>query len=121
MLGLSFMSACGGSSGASISAINPNFFSSSVSDSTMVGAFNPTGFSSSQVRKLVGDTCIGSLGGFNTQSREDGLTAFSATCASWHSGASVLEFERTSGSNVMIEITGSVEGNLVFARLDTKV
>lgn len=117
----SILSACGGTSGASISSSNPNFFSSRVSEGTMLGAFNPVGFSAKDVRKLVSETCTGALGGLNTQPREDGLTAFSATCASWRSGARAVEFERAGGSTVIIEITGSKLGNILYDRIETNI
>ena len=117
----SILSACGGTSGPSLSTSNPNFFSSRVSEGTMLGAFNPAGFSAKEVRKVVAETCTGALGGFNTQPREDGLTAFSATCAAWRSGARAVEFERASGSVVIIEITGSKSGNLLYDRIETSV
>lgn len=112
------LSACGGSSAVSLSAGNPGFFTGRVSDSTMVGTFNPAGFSGPQIRKLVGETCAGSLQSFGTQSRDDGLVAFSAACASWRSGARFVEFEKTGGSSVVVEITGSNSGNIVYDRFD---
>ncbi len=121
LLAFSALSSCGGSSGANISATNPGFFSSRVSDETMRGVFNPQGFSTAQVRKLVAETCTSALGSFNAQPREDDLAAFSATCASWRSGAGVVEFERAGGSNVVIEITGSNAGNLLYDRIDTSL
>lgn len=121
-LSLFTLAACGGSSGASLSASNPNFFSSSVSDGTMTGAFNSSGYNKTQVRNLLTATCDGRLSGFGTQSRSDGLVAFTATCPTWKNGARSVEYERTTVSNVLIEITGSDGlGNLSYNRIETAV
>ena len=110
---------CGGSSGGSISVENPDFFVGRVSDGKMTGAFNPAGFSESQVRKLVAQTCVGEqLTGFNTQSREDGLFAFAATCNSWIDQARAVEYERIDGMGLVIEITGTDgAGGLTYSRI----
>lgn len=121
-LSLFTLAACGGSSGASLSASNPNFFRGSVSDGAMTGAFNSSGYNKTQVRNLLTATCDGRLSGFATQSRSDGLVAFTATCPTWKSGARAVEYERTNGSNVLIEITGSDgSGNLYFDRIETAI
>ncbi|MEM9912169.1 MAG: hypothetical protein AAF922_15435 [Pseudomonadota bacterium] len=115
------LSACGGSDSSSLSISNPNFFTGQVSDGVMTGSFNSQGFTSTQVRTLVAETFDGPISGFGTQGQDSGLTAFTASCATWKSGARLVEYERTEGSNVLIEITGAVSGNILFDRIETSV
>ena len=116
------LGACGGgSSGAGIATSNPNFFSGSVSEATMTGSFNPAGYSAAQVQGLVSQVCAdGGLAGFGTAPREDGLTGFSASCATWRDNARAVEFERTGPQSVMIEITGSSSGNMTYSRIEAQ-
>lgn len=121
LAGLSLLAACGGSA-TSISQSNPNFFAADVEGSVLSGAFNPQGYSAAQVRTLLGETCAGPLGGFNSQSQESGLVAFSATCAQPKNGARFVEYERKAGSTVLIEILGGDDsGNVTFNTLEVEV
>lgn len=120
---MSAMSACsGGSSAVDISTRNPGFFAGRVPDGAMQGAYNPAGFSTAQVQKLVTETCQQrQLTGFNTQDRTDGLVGFVAGCNAWRDDARVVEFERSGRSGVVIEITGVVSGSVTYKRIDTTV
>ncbi|MEM1079185.1 MAG: hypothetical protein AAGI09_11700 [Pseudomonadota bacterium] len=92
---LSILAACGGSSGASMSLSNPDFFLGRVSEGVMTGSFNVAGFTSGEVRKLVSDACSAGLTAFGDQRGENGLSLFSATCAEWISDARLVEYQRT--------------------------
>lgn len=85
----------------------------------MSGQFNPNGFSTTQVQKLVSQTCQGALTGFSAQVLETGLTGFAATCAAWIDDAARVEYQRSTGSNVVIEITGVNNGNLTYNAIKT--
>lgn len=119
-LALGFLAACGGGSATEITRSNPNFFLGKVdgAELQMSGVYNPAGFNSSQVRKLVGATCpSGRLSGFGEQPA-DGLTSFSASCdGGFGPEIGLVEFERIQGSTVLLEITGSDgRGNLLFGK-----
>lgn len=117
------LAACsGGSSATEISTRNSGFFLGRVSDGTMQGAYNPAGFNATQVQKLITETCQqGQLTGFATQDRTDGLIGFGATCTAWRDNARAVEYERSGGSGVVIEITGSASGSITYSRIDTTV
>jgi len=113
------LAACSsGGSATNVSQDNPNFFLGRVADQAISGAYNSDGFSAGAVRTLVQKTCTGTLTGFGTQPTDNGLTAFTANCTAFRSGARAVEFERTSGGLVVIEITGSVNGNIVYDRIN---
>ncbi|MGB0958789.1 MAG: hypothetical protein ACPGVK_00945 [Halocynthiibacter sp.] len=120
---LSTLIACsGGSSATSLSAKIPGFFLGRVTDQAMHGAYNPNGFSASQVQTLVGQTCQGGyLTGFSTQARSDGLIAFAGTCNAWKNGARLVEYERSGGTGVVIEITGRASGSMTYNRINTHI
>ncbi|MEO1639946.1 MAG: hypothetical protein AAFU41_11960 [Pseudomonadota bacterium] len=116
--------ACG-ASGSQISMENPDFFSGRVDRDTqqLSGTYNSSGYSEQQVRRLVASVCqSGTLVSFG-QAPADGLIRFTSTCRGGYiSGARAVEFEKTSPSNVSIEVLGSDgSGNLVFDSLQVSL
>ncbi|MEM8774011.1 MAG: hypothetical protein AAGF53_03195 [Pseudomonadota bacterium] len=89
----------------------------------MTGAYDPSSFSSTQVRKLVTAVCAsGRLSGFSEAER-DGLVEFSAMCSGgFASSVGFVEFERVSSSIVLIETTGGDgRGNVVFGEKQVSI
>ena len=120
---LSLLASCsGGFSATELSTRNSGFFVGRVTDNAMQGAYNPEGFTATQVQKLVSETCgQGPLTGFTTQSRSDGLVSFAATCSAWRDGARAVEYERSGGSGVVVEITGVVSGSITYSRISATI
>ncbi len=72
------LAACDGGAGAARS--NPNSFTVDVRDGKMTGIYNPAGFDSKKVQKLLAANCPNrKLGSYGEQAK-DGLIAFTATC-----------------------------------------
>ncbi|WP_109316301.1 hypothetical protein [Pseudovibrio ascidiaceicola] len=113
---------CSGSAG--ISKRNPDYFGAKERDGALSGVYNPAGFSSAQVRKLVGTLCQDKrLEGFS-EARSDGLVAWKTGCANGvRSGVGFVEFQRIDGSReIMVETTGSNDsGHLVYTRQKVKL
>ena len=84
---------------------NPNYFSADISAGRLTGQYNPSGFSTAEVRDLLAANCTGGqLSGYG-ETPVDGLVAFTATCkggTSAHGGS--MEFERN-GDQVISEGT----------------
>lgn len=115
---LTLLAACGGGSGETITLKTPTFFSGKVDGATMNGLYNPNGYSAVQVKTLVSNVCAsGRVSGFAREQREDGLVSFAASCREWNGFARFVEFEKTTGNQVLIEITGAQNGNLTYSKI----
>ncbi|KZK77745.1 hypothetical protein PsW64_03373 [Pseudovibrio sp. W64] len=116
------LTAC--SSSAGISKKNPDYFGAKEREGSLSGVYNPAGFSSAQVRRLLGTLCQGGqLEGFS-EARSDGLVSWKTNCANGiRSGVGFVEFQRIDGSSeIMVETTGSNgSGNLVYTRQKVKL
>lgn len=102
MIGL--VAACGSS--ADIARDNPNYFGTKIEDGKLLGSYNPAGFDrtlvQSQIKKLCVDKKIGSYG----EAPQDGLTAFTATCANGTAyKGGFAEIERLPSGNFSFEGT----------------
>lgn len=87
----------------------------------MSGYFNAAGFSAKQVKTLVSKVCTTSVSGFASQTAENGLQQYSATCSAWKIDARYVEFERMSGAEVLIEIMGANKGNIVYDKMSVNL
>lgn len=104
---LAALAACGNAS--DISARNANYIGVSLKDSVMSGTYNPAGFDTRLVQNQIKSLCVDkTLGGYAEKPEENGLVAFSATCAG---GATLkrafMEIERMPNGNFAVEVTGS--------------
>lgn len=119
LLVLGFLSACGGSTEDAIRE-NPNVIVGQADRKTrvMAGTYNPSGFSSREVRKLVTVMCAsGRLSGFNETANE-GIISFSATCSGgFDSTVGLVEFVRDENDLVsIVSIGGDGAGNVVTGK-----
>lgn len=100
-------------SGGDLAASNPNYFSVKISEGRLNGQYNPAGFSTAEVRKLLAPNCAGQqLSGYS-ETPADGLVAFAATCkggTSAHGGR--MEFERSGGQVISEGLVSDQAGNL---------
>ncbi|WP_310620834.1 hypothetical protein [Flexibacterium corallicola] len=116
------LSAC--ATGSYISRKNPDFFNAKLKDRQLQGTYNPAGYSSAQVRKLVGTLCQqGHLTGYS-ETRQEGLVSWTTGCSSGFSErARTNEFERIDGTDqVMVETMGSDgRGNLLYNRFEVSL
>ena len=114
-----------GGGGSTISLETPAFVSARVdiSTGTMNGSFNPAGYSDGQMRRMAASTCLsGGLSSFGTAPQDNGLTAFSATCANgYRDDARAVEFQRTATGAVLVEVTGASAGNLTYNSYEISV
>ncbi len=101
------LSACG--SASDISVRNPNFVGVSLKDGVLFGSYNPAGFDAQLIQNQIKSLCTDkALGGYSERPGEQGLVAFSATCADGTTfRRAFMEIERMPNGNFSVEVTGS--------------
>lgn len=105
------LGACGSS--ADLAQSNPNHFTVKIAEGRLSGQYNPAGFSTAEVRRLLASNCTGKqLSGYS-ETPGDGLVTFAATCkggTSAHGGN--MEFERSGGQVISEGTVYDQSGNL---------
>lgn len=91
-------------------ALNPNEFGFEYDGGTMNGAYNPSGFTQSEVRGVLRDACTSpAIIGYNEVPSADGTIAFSAECAvSDFFDSEILGYRVTRGPTGLEVTSGTV-------------